>query len=291
MMQWSYDALLKMGTDELTAHAVDNASLDAWYLLEYVYGISRVDFLMQRMQPFDAAQTQKVTTYQMLIQKRSDGCPVQYLIGSTEFMGLTFEVNAHVLIPRQDTEVLVETALSMMKPQSSVLDMCTGSGCIILSLAKLGTVKEGIGVDISTGALRVAEKNREHLGLTQVKMVQSNLFESVDGMYDMIVSNPPYIPTADIDGLMREVRDHEPHLALDGSEDGLLFYRKIAEVSGGYLVPGGVLLLEIGYDQAADVSMLLEQAGFCDIHVKKDLAGLDRVVYAVKAAEDGGKDV
>ena len=193
------------------------------------------------------------------------------------------------MIPRQDTEVLVETALAMMKPECRLLDMCTGSGCILLSLAKLGTVAEGIGVDISEGALKVAERNRENLGLPQVRLVHSNLFESVEGVFDMIVSNPPYIPTEDIEDLMREVRDHEPHLALDGSKDGLLFYRKLAEESGRYLVPGGSLLFEIGYDQGGAVSQLLDQAGFKDIHVKKDLAGLDRVVYAVKAAEDGGK--
>ena len=214
---------------------------------------------------------------------------MQYLTGSTEFMGLPFFVNESVLIPRQDTEVLVETALAMMKPECRLLDMCTGSGCILLSLAKLGTVAEGIGVDISEGALKVAERNRENLGLPQVRLVHSNLFESVEGVFDMIVSNPPYIPTEDIEDLMREVRDHEPHLALDGSKDGLLFYRKLAEESGRYLVPGGSLLFEIGYDQGGAVSQLLDQAGFKDIHVKKDLAGLDRVVYAVKAAEDGGK--
>ena len=204
-------------------------------------------------------------------------------------MGLPFLVNESVLIPRQDTEVLVETALAMMKPECRLLDMCTGSGCILLSLAKLGTVAEGVGVDISEGALKVAERNRENLGLPQVRLVHSNLFESVEGVFDMIVSNPPYIPTEDIEDLMREVRDHEPHLALDGSKDGLLFYRKLAEESGRYLVPGGSLLFEIGYDQGKAVSQLLDQAGFKDIHVKKDLAGLDRVVYAVKAVEDGGK--
>lgn len=289
MMQWSYDTLLKWGTDELTAHDVENASLDAWYLLEYIYGISRVDFLMRRSNSFDPAQMEKSTAYQALIRQRSEGCPVQYLTGSTEFMGLPFFVNEHVLIPRQDTEVLVETALSMMKPGCRLLDMCTGSGCIVLSLAKLGTVTEGVGVDISEGALKVAERNRENLELPQVRLVHSNLFESVEGVFDMIVSNPPYIPTEDIEDLMREVRDHEPHLALDGSRDGLLFYRKLAEESGRYLVPGGSLLFEIGYDQGKAVSQLLDQAGFKDIHVKKDLAGLDRVVYAVKAAEDGGK--
>lgn len=289
MMQWSYDTLLKWGTDELTAHDVENAALDAWYLLEHIYGISRVDFLMRRSDSFDAAQMEKSTAYQALIRQRSEGVPVQYLTGSTEFMGLPFLVNEHVLIPRQDTEVLVETALSMMKPGCRLLDMCTGSGCIVLSLAKLGTVTWGIGADISEEALKVAERNRENLGLSQVKLVHSDLFESVEGVFDMIVSNPPYIPTDDIEDLMREVKDHEPHLALDGSRDGLHFYRKLAEESGRYLVPGGSLLFEIGYDQGKAVSQLLDQAGFKDIHVKKDLAGLDRVVYAVKAAEDGGK--
>ncbi len=289
MMPWSYDSLLKWGTDELTAHNVDNTSVDAWYLLEYIYGISRVDFLMRRNDPFDEEQMKQSADYQALIRQRSEGCPVQYLTGSTEFMGLPFFVNENVLIPRQDTEVLVETALLMMKPECRLLDMCTGSGCILLSLAKLGTVAEGVGADISEGALKVAERNREHLGLSQVRLVHSDLFESVEGVFDMIVSNPPYIPTEDIEDLMREVRDHEPHLALDGSKDGLLFYRKLAEESGRYLVPGGSLLFEIGYDQWEAVSQLLDQAGFKDIHVKKDLAGLDRVVYAVKAAEDGGK--
>ena len=289
MMQWSYDTLLKWGTDELTAHSVDNASVDAWYLLEHIYGISRVDFLIRRNDPFDKAQMKQRADYQALIRRRSEGYPVQYLTGNTEFMGLPFFVNESALIPRQDTEVLVETALVMMKPECRLLDMCTGSGCILLSLAKLGTVAEGVGVDISEGALKVAERNRENLGLSQVRLVHSDLFESVEGVFDMIVSNPPYIPTEDIEDLMREVRDHEPHLALDGSKDGLLFYRKLAEESGRYLVPGGSLLFEIGYDQGEAVSQLLDQAGFKDIHVKKDLAGLDRVVYAVKAAEDGGK--
>lgn len=181
MMQWSYDTLLKWGTDELTTHDVENAALDAWYLLEHIYGISRVDFLMRRSDSFDAAQMEKSTAYQALIRQRSEGFPVQYLTGSTEFMGLPFLVNEHVLIPRQDTEVLVETALSMMKPGCRLLDMCTGSGCIVLSLAKLGTVTWGIGADISEEALKVAERNRENLGLSQVKLVHSDLFGSVEG--------------------------------------------------------------------------------------------------------------
>lgn len=280
MTAQTLDELLKWGTAELTAHEVMNASLDAWYLMEHVFNISRVDFLLTRDRGIE--NPEQVQDYEDFIQRRTKGCPVQYLMGYTEFMGMTFEVNENVLIPRQDTEVLVETALNFMKPEYRVLDMCTGSGCIILSLAALGSMKSGIGADISDGALSVAARNRDRHHLSQVELIQSNLFENVSGKYDMIVSNPPYIPTAEVHTLMREVRDHEPHLALDGSEDGLAFYRKIIEVSGEYLNPGGRLLFEIGWNQADDIRKLMENAGFKDIHVKKDLAGLDRVVYAVK---------
>ena len=284
MMQWSYDTLLKWGTDELTAHDVENAALDAWYLLEHIYGISRVDFLMRRSDSFDAAQMEKSTAYQALIRQRSEGFPVQYLTGSTEFMGLPFLVNEHVLIPRQDTEVLVETALSMMKPGCRLLDMCTGSGCIVLSLAKLGTVTWGIGADISEEALKVAERNRENLGLSQVKLVHSDLFGSVEGVFDMIVSNPPYIASEVITTLSEEVKDHEPMMALDGGTDGLDFYRIMIEKSPAYLAPKGMLFFEIGYDQGASVSQLMEK-NFENIHVIQDLAGLDRVVYGTCKAQ------
>lgn len=280
MAAGTLDLLLKWGTDTLTAHDVMNASLDAWYLMEHVFGIGRVQFLLTRDQALtDDAQVQE---YEKLIGQRATGEPVQYLMGYTEFMGMTFEVDEHVLIPRQDTEVLVETALSFVKPEHRVLDMCTGSGCIILSMAALGRLASGTGVDISPDALAVAARNRNRHQLYQVDFIESNLFENVSGRYDMIVSNPPYIPTEEIDTLMREVRDHEPMLALDGSDDGLAFYRRLAKNAGSYLEPNGMLLMEIGWNQAEAVTELLQAAGFTDIHVKKDLAGLDRVVYAVK---------
>lgn len=276
------DVLLKWGTGELTDHEVPNASVDAWYLLEYVFKISRVDYLLTRDNRIGQECEERIRQYENLIRRRAQGCPVQYLLGYTEFMGMTFEVNEHVLIPRPDTEILVETSLDFMKPESEVLDMCTGSGCIILSLAALGHLEAGTGADISPEALAVAEKNRDRHGLSQISLVESDLFENISGRYDMIVSNPPYIPSGEIDTLMREVRDHEPHLALDGSADGLAFYRRIAGQAGDYLVPGGMLLMEIGWNQAEDISGLLDKAGFRDVRVKKDLAGLDRVIYAVK---------
>ncbi|MGN0203290.1 MAG: peptide chain release factor N(5)-glutamine methyltransferase [Coprococcus sp.] len=276
------DALLKWGIEELNKQEVLNASLDAWYLMEYAFGISRVDFLLKRDDKLDHDSEAKILQYEALILRRKKGCPVQYLMGYTEFMGLTFEVNEHVLIPRQDTEVLVETALDFMKPEYRVLDMCTGSGCIILSLAVHGHLESGTGSDISPDALAVAGSNRDRHQLFQIDLIQGDLFENISGRYDMIVSNPPYIPSGEIDKLMREVKDHEPRLALDGSVDGLMFYRRIAEQAGDYLVPGGMLMMEIGCDQADDITVLLNRAGFKDIHVKKDLAGLDRVIYAVK---------
>lgn len=276
------DTLLKWGSEELNKQEIMNASLDAWYLMEYVFGISRVDFLLTRDERLGHDSEAKIRQYEILIERRGEGCPVQYLMGYTEFMGLTFEVNEHVLIPRQDTEILVETALEFMKPEYRVLDMCTGSGCIILSLAVHGHLESGTGADISPDALIVAGSNRERHHQNQINLVQSDLFENITGRYDMIVSNPPYIPSGEIDTLMREVRDHEPHLALDGSVDGLMFYRRIAEQAGDYLVPGGMLMMEMGCSQADDIAILLNRAGFRDIHVKKDLAGLDRVIYAVK---------
>ena len=295
MMQWSYDTLLKWGTDELTAHDVENAALDAWYLLEHIYGISRVDFLMRRSDSFDAAQMEKSTAYQALIRQRSEGFPVQYLTGSTEFMGLPFLVNEHVLIPRQDTECLVERVLPYVDGKR-VLDVCTGSGCILLSLLLELPQALGTGVDVSEGALCVAKENRKRLGLEQrAELIQSDLFSADyfqknsgnDHMeYDMLISNPPYIRTEDIEGLMEEVRFHDPVLALDGKENGLYFYEKITEQAGTYLKPGGWLMYEIGCDQGMDVSEIMKKNGFEQIEIKKDLAGLDRVVTGRKMQEE-----
>ena len=200
-------------------------------------------------------------------------------------MGLTFAVNENVLIPRQDTEILVEEILPYLTSGVRILDMCTGSGCILISLLHYSLWAEGVGADLSAGALQVARKNAEVL-LSQerkVSFVESDLFEKVEGRYDIIVSNPPYIQTEVIKGLMPEVRDHEPMMALDGTEDGLYFYRRIVEESKEFLRKEGRLFFEIGYDQAEDVKKLMETAGFTDVTVVKDFAGLDRVVHGYLA--------
>ncbi|MBE5906920.1 MAG: peptide chain release factor N(5)-glutamine methyltransferase, partial [Lachnospiraceae bacterium] len=186
-----------------------------------------------------------------------------------------------VLIPRYDTECLVEAVLPLLKEGDRVLDMCTGSGCIIVSLAKLGPEIDAVGVDISQGALEVAKENAWRLE-SDVKFLHSDLFQEVTGVYQLIVSNPPYIRSAQVDRLELEVMGHEPRTALDGLEDGLHFYRLIIKEATHYLASGGYLCFEIGCDQAEDVTKLLAEAGYCDRVVKKDLAGRDRVVIARK---------
>lgn len=217
--------------------------------------------------------------YRELLEKRSSHIPLQHLTGEQEFMGLPFYVNEHVLIPRQDTETLAEEALKRLRADMKVLDLCTGSGCIALSLAKLGPKIRVDASDISREALAVAEKNARRLGV-RVRLIHSDLFSGIAGPYDMIVSNPPYIRTSVIEELSEEVRLHEPFQALDGREDGLYFYRRIIKEGKSRLSENGWLLLEIGYDQAEEVASLLAGGGFREIMTVRDLAGHDRVVTA-----------
>lgn len=272
----TYKELLNEGVSRLSDAHILEASTDAWRLMQFVFKISRLDYLMNPQENVsDALKAQ----YEACILKRSTHYPLQYITNEQNFMGLDFYVDERVLIPRHDTEVLVEEALKYLKPEMSVLDMCTGSGCIITSLAANKKLSRAVGADLSDGALVVASGNAAANGQKEIKFVKSDLFENIDGRFNMIVSNPPYIPSGDIDGLMKEVGAHEPRMALDGSADGLLFYRKITETAPDYLLEGGMLFFEIGWNQAEDICTLLEKAGFAGITVKQDLAGLNRVVY------------
>lgn len=270
-----YQELYRMGKDRLTKAKILEAELDARLLLEEVCGTDRNDLLVHGDKEIPPEQCDRYVEY---IQRRQKREPLQQITGYQEFMGLRFKVTPDVLIPRQDTEILVEEVMRYVHDGMHILDMCTGSGCILLSLLKYSNDCEGTGCDISEPALKVAEENAKELSLN-ASFVQSNLFENISGKYEFIVSNPPYIPTGVIPTLMEEVRDHEPVSALDGREDGLYFYREIVEKAGEFLHPGGMLFFEIGYDQAEKVSSLMREAGYQEVTVCKDLAGLDRVVY------------
>lgn len=275
----TYRECYEQGCRTLQAAGIEEAALDARLLLEAVCGTDRNDLLVHGEQPVAPEAEEKYLNW---IRQRAEHIPLQQLTGEQGFMGLTFSVNEHVLIPRQDTEILVEEVLKELHDGMRVLDMCTGSGCILLSLLHYSNDCEGLGVDLSAEALEVAGRNVLKV-LTPEKaehahFLQSDLFEKVEGKFEIIVSNPPYIASAEVEKLMPEVRDHEPRMALDGTEDGLHFYRRIIEEAGKHLVSSGMLFLEIGYDQGQAVSELMRTEGYCEVQVVQDYAGLDRVV-------------
>ncbi len=271
----TYKQALEKGFLILDSERIRDAKIDAWLLLSYVTDMTRAEYFLKQNNEMDPLALYK---YKNMLLKRAQHIPLQHITGEQDFMGITFWVNEHVLIPRQDTETLVEEALKVIPSGSHILDLCTGSGCVIISLAVLGQGLTGMGVDISEEALTVARDNGSRLVGSRVAFAHGDLWQSVTGKFNAIVSNPPYIRTEEVEKLEREVKDHEPRLALDGTEDGLFFYREITAHAAEYLNEGGWLLVEIGYDQGPDVYALFVEAGLKDVEVIKDLAGNDRVV-------------
>lgn len=281
----NYKELLDKAVIILKNADIDDAQYDAWVLMECVFKFNKAHYYMVMV---DTVEQNQSDNYLAIVMKRAKHIPLQYLLGQWEFMGLPFKVNSNVLIPRADTEVLVEETLKIIKNKAkeniTILDMCTGSGCIGISLAKLVPASLVRAVDLSKDALEVARENAALNHVENIEFICSDLFDQVDGEFDIIVSNPPYIESEEINKLMPEVREYEPRMALDGDVDGLKFYRSIIHESKKYLKQNGNLLFEIGCDQAVAVSEILEQHGFNHIKVVKDLPGLDRVVIA----ENGG---
>lgn len=267
---------LAKAVDKLQQMDVPDADIDAWYLLSYVTGLDRAAFFLHGE---ESMAEPDMIRYRDLVTKRGERIPLQHLTGEQEFMGLDFHVNEHVLIPRQDTECLVERVLPYVDGKR-VLDVCTGSGCIAIAIVKLGKPFIVHGVDISEEALAVARQNATELNAS-VELFAGDLMTEIDGQYDVIVSNPPYIPPSVIEGLMPEVRLHEPMLALDGGQDGLEFYRRIAEQAVTRLAPNGRLFLEIGCEQAVNVAEILQKQGYREVQVFQDLAGKDRIVQCI----------
>ncbi len=279
----NYLDLYKKGSEALVGAGIADASLDARLLLEYICGTDHNTLLVHGDMP---VEDDKAERYMELISKRAAREPLAYILGEQEFMGLDFTVSEDVLIPNQDTEVLVEEALRYVSEGMRILDLCTGSGCIALSILNYSNGTTAVATDISEKALEIAGKNAERLGLkdrytahhADLYELKGALGDAELGKFDIIVSNPPYIPTKVIDTLEPEVRVHEPFIALDGKEDGLFFYRKIVENVDKYLLSNGWLLMEIGYDQGESVKALMENKGFKEVEIVKDLGGNDRVV-------------
>ena len=280
----TYIDILKYGKEQLIAENMADGDTDAFILFEYVFGMNRTEYILNSRKK--CSDRELIKKYIEVIDKRKKHIPVQHITGVQEFMGYEFKVDEHTLIPRQDTEVLVENVIKALKDKKNpvIMDMCTGSGCIAISLGLLIKGSRIMAIDISEEALKVAREHAHKHQTANVSFLKSNIFNDIENRqseknkYDCIVSNPPYIKTDDIEGLMDEVKLHEPVRALDGYDDGLYFYREITKQAAGYLKDRGLLAYEIGYDQGKEVSDIMRENGFTDIAIIKDLAGLDRVV-------------
>ena len=271
----TYREAIALGEKNLQQADIADAKTDSWLLLAMA---CKIDHTYYYMHIDEEMSEEEVREFEVLIRKRAERVPLQDITGEQEFMGLTFHVNSNVLIPRQDTETLVEEALKVIKPGMKVMDMCTGSGCVLISILKNAPDVEGIGYDISKQAINVAKENAKFNEVPAV-FERSDLFEDVvENDFDVIVSNPPYIPTDLIATLMPEVSQFEPREALDGKGDGLYFYSKILEQCKNYMKQDGYILFEIGCEQGDAVSTMMRLAGFSEVHVIKDLARNDRVV-------------
>ncbi|MCR5503459.1 MAG: peptide chain release factor N(5)-glutamine methyltransferase [Lachnospiraceae bacterium] len=290
------EQLIQQGEKALMDAGVPDAKIDARLLLEYVLNKDRAYLLTNAKEDLKdlirgaCAEDQEDAEalrmrYGDLIEKRSKRIPLQHLTGTQDFMGLTFRTGPGALIPRQDTETLVEEAMKHLHDGMRILDLCTGSGCILISLLKYSNDCSGIGTDLYPEALLIAKKNAAELLPEayeggRLSFLEGDLFADAKGPFDLVISNPPYIESGVIPSLQPEVRDHDPETALDGGEDGLIFYRRIVKDLDRHLIPGGYVLFEIGSGQAEAVSGILKEAGFSGIEVSRDLAGNDRVVKA-----------
>lgn len=282
---FTYREVYSEGAEALTAVLKEEreAQLDARLLLEHVCGTSLQTLLLDGDRPVSESEAE---VYRDLIRRRCSREPLAYILGKWDFMGLEFGVSSDVLIPEQDTENLVEEVMKELCDGDRILDLCTGSGCILLSLLHYSNGTTGVGTDLSEGAVSAARENAVRLGLSgRSDWRTGDLFEAVkpEERFDIIVSNPPYIQSDIIEELAPEVRVHEPRMALDGGDDGLDFYRRIIPEAADHLFTGGMLFLEIGYDQAEQVSALMKDAGYYEVRTIRDYCGNDRIVCGIKS--------
>ncbi|MDX8336976.1 MULTISPECIES: peptide chain release factor N(5)-glutamine methyltransferase [Cetobacterium] len=281
--------LLQKSIEYLAKNEVLDSKLDAEYIFAHVLNVKRTILSMNLRKEITAEETQKIK--ELLHKRAKEKKPLQYLLGEWEFYGLPFKVDERVLIPRADTEILVEQCKFILKEieNPKVLDIGTGSGAISVTIAKEVPNAMVLGADISTDALDVAVENRKINNVeNNLKFIKSDIFSNIkDTDYDMIISNPPYIPQEEYEGLMPEVKLHEPQRALTDNGDGYYFYKKISEESPKYLKDGGYLAFEVGYNQAEEVSGFMKKNGFDVIAIVKDYGGIERVVIGRKSGEKG----
>jgi release factor glutamine methyltransferase len=281
---WTVSSLVAWATEDFRARGIDSPRLDAELIVGHVLGMSRTDIIRDGGRPLEKDE---LDALRGLVKRRRAREPMAYIRGSREFYGRDFKVNAHVLVPRPDTEILVEVTLRRthaLSLSARGLDLCTGSGCVAVTLARERPLFSMFASDISEDALRVARDNAQRLGAYRIAFVKADLFDghAWPHRFDFITANPPYIPSAEIASLMPDVRDFEPRLALDGGEDGLAFYRRIVAQAPSHLRPRGVLAFEVGAGEAQDVAALMREHGFVDVLVEKDYARIERVVSGAR---------
>ena len=283
---WTIAAVLKWATDDFRARGIENPRLDAEVLLARALGVSRTQLVIELLRPLEPDE---LARFREMVKRRRAREPVAYILGEREFYGRTFRVDARVLIPRPDTETLVDVALARTRAVSmcaQVLDLCTGSGCVAITLARERPTTEVLGTDASEGAIAVARDNAARLGAYNASFMVADLFEGIEGRFDLITANPPYIPAADVPGLSPDIVKFEPELALVGGDDGLALARKIVEQAPAHLAKGGVLAMEVGAGQAVAVAELFQEAGFTGIERARDYARIERVVSGVAPPTD-----
>lgn len=284
---WTIGSLVKWATDDFRARGIENPRLDAEVLVAFALGIDRTRVIIESMRPLEPAE---LSLLRDLVKRRRSREPIAYLRGEREFYGRTFHVDPRVLIPRPDTEALVEVALARTTHVSlsmRQLDLCTGSGCVAITMARQRPTADVVASDLSPDALAVARHNAHRLGAYNVAFLESDLFASIPAgsRFDVITANPPYIASGELAGLMPDVRDFEPRLALDGGPDGLDLVRRIIEGAPAFLDEGGVLAMEIGAGEASDTRALFESRGYRDVAVDRDYGKIERVVSGVRPAD------
>ena len=281
---WTIRRVLSWTAEDFAGRGIDTSRLDAELLVAHALGLGRVQLYMDLDRPLTDAEREAIRALVMRRRKRE---PVAYIVGHKEFWGRSFAVTPAVLVPRPDSETVIERALAVVAPDARVLDLCTGSGILGITIA---AERPGVQVDLtdlSPDALAVARQNAEALGvIDRARLLSGDLFGALGGdeRYSLIVSNPPYIPEAEVAGLAADVRDHEPHLALSGGADGFVVHRRIIEAAPRFLSPGGTLLIEVGAGQAPELERLIVAQGWAEHTARhQDLGGIERVVEARRA--------